>query len=106
MLLAGLLGPALLLWSFATRFRLGWDAPWYIGELFANGYAPLPLIAIALGWLAAAGQLAALATGRYAPYPGERERPPRGPLRETVRRLVLANRRRRGHQLQRRAYGG
>jgi hypothetical protein len=107
MLVAGLIGPALLLWSFATRFRLGWDAPWYIVQLFTDGYAPLPLLAIALAWLAAAGQLAALATGRYAPYPGERERPPRGPLRETVRRLVLANRRRRQvHTPRRRAYGG
>ena len=33
----------------------------------------------------AAGQLAALAIGRYAPYPARRERPPRGPLREVVR---------------------
>jgi hypothetical protein len=107
MLVAGLVGPALLLWSFATRFRLGWDAPWYVAQLFTDGYAPLPLLAIAIAWLAAAGQLAALATGRYAPYPGERERPPRGPLRETVRRLVLANRRRRhAHELQRQAYGG
>ena len=49
---------------------------------------------IGLGWLAVAGQLAALAAGRYAPYPAKAERPPRGPLREIVRRLVLAQRRR------------
>ena len=44
---------------------------------------------VAVAWLAAAGQLAALSVGRYAPYPSARERPPRGPIRETVRRTVL-----------------
>ncbi len=95
MLLAGFAGPALLIWSFAGRYGLGWDAPWYIASLFALGYAPLPLFVIALAWAAAAGQLVALAAGRYAPYPSAAERPPRGPLRQTVRSLVLAHRRRR-----------
>ena len=94
-LLAGFIGPALLVWSFAERYRLGLDAPWYIAWLFAIGYAPIPAFVIALGWAAAAGQLAALSAGRYAPYPTAAERPPRGPLREGVRRLVLAQRRRR-----------
>jgi hypothetical protein len=49
---------------------------------------------IGLGWLAGAGQLAALAAGRYAPYPAPEERPRRGPLRELVRTLVLVQRRR------------
>lgn len=103
---AGLAGPALLFWSFAVRYGLGWDAPWYVAKLFAVGYARLPLLAIAIGWLAALGQLAALSAGRYAPYPAASERPPRGPLRETVRRLVLAQRRRRRVlELERRAYG-
>ena len=53
-LLAGLVGPGLLLWSFASRLGLGWDAPWYVVKLFAVGYAPAPLLVIALGWLAAA----------------------------------------------------
>lgn len=105
-LLAGFAGPALVLWSFGSRYGLGWDAPWYVVRLFAVGFAPLPLLAIAFVWLAAAGQLAALAGGRYAPYPGERERPPRGPIRETVRRLVLAQRRRRYALEQRRALHG
>jgi len=48
-----------------------------------------------LTWLAGAAQLAALAVGRYAPYPAPRERPARGPLRELVRRVVLAERARR-----------
>jgi hypothetical protein len=93
-LLLGFSGPAILLWSFASRYGLGFDAPWYIAWLFALGYAPLPGFAIALGWAAAAGQLLALAGGRYAPYPSAAERPPRGPIRETIRRLVLAQRRR------------
>jgi hypothetical protein len=94
-LLLGFSGPALLLWSFASRYGLGFDAPWYIAWLFSLGYAPLPGFAIGLGWAAAAGQLLALAGGRYAPYPSAAERPPRGPIRETIRRLVLAQRRRR-----------
>ena len=106
-LLAGLTGPALLLWSFSNRFGLGFDAPWYVAWLFALGYAPLPLFAIGLGWAAAAGQLTALAGGRYTPYPSAAERPPRGPVRETIRRVVLAQRRRRrASELERRALHG
>ncbi len=94
-LLAGFAGPLLLLWSFAGRYGLGWDAPWYIAWLFALGYAPLPGFVIGLAWAAAAAQLVALVGGRYAPYPSAAERPPRGPVRQTIRRLVLAQRRRR-----------
>lgn len=93
-LLLGFVGPALLVWSFAVRYGLGWDAPWYIVRLFAVGYAPLSLLVIGLGWLAAAGQLSALAAGRYAPYPRPGERPRRGPIRELLRSLHLAQRRR------------
>jgi Peptidase family M28 len=85
----GLVGPLLLVGSFAWRFELGADAPWYVAQLVALGYVPLPSIAIGLAWLAAAGQLAAVSAGRYAPYPSARERPPRGPIRELVRRLLL-----------------
>jgi hypothetical protein len=92
--LAGFAGPLYLVWTFATHYGLGWDAPWYIAKLFAVGYAPLPLLVIGVGWLAAAGQLAALAAGRYAPYPAPQERPKRGPLRELIRTLHLAHRRR------------
>ncbi len=87
-LAAGFLGPAILIASFAWRFELGFDAPWYVLELVAIGWVPLPAIVIALGWCAAAGQLAALAAGRYAPYPEARERPPRGPLRQLIGRLL------------------
>jgi hypothetical protein len=88
-LAAGLAGPLLLLGSFAWRFELGADAPWYVAQLVALGFVPLPTVVISLAWLAAAGQLAAVAAGRYAPYPSARERPPRGPVRELVRRLLL-----------------
>jgi Peptidase family M28 len=87
-LAAGFLGPLLLLGSFWLRYGLGLDTPWYLAELTATGYVGLPALAIAVGWLAAAGQMSALTIGRYAPYPSARERPPRGPLREAIRRTV------------------
>ena len=93
-LLLGLAGPAYLVWIFATHFGLGWDAPWYIAQLFAVGYAPRTQFVIALAWLAAAAQLVALAGNRYAPYPAPGEAPRRGPIRELIRTLVLAQRRR------------
>ena len=86
---AGFLGPLLLLGSFAFRYGIGLDTPWYLAELTATGYVKLAAVAIAVAWLGAAGQMTALAVGRYAPYPSARERPPRGPLREAVRRTVL-----------------
>jgi hypothetical protein len=92
-LLLGFAGPALLVWSFATRYGLGLDAPWYIAWLYSLRYAPTPGFVIGLAWAAAAAQLVALSAGRYAPYPAAAERPPRGPIRETVRQLVLARRR-------------
>jgi len=95
LLAAGFLGPLLLLGSLAWRFGLGLDAPWYLAELTATGYVRLFALVIAAGWLAAAGQVAALSVGRYAPYPSAAERPPRGPIRETVRRVVLGMRARR-----------
>jgi hypothetical protein len=91
----GFAGPALLLGSFAGRFGLGWDAPWYLAELRSVGYVPflvMPLLAV---WLAGAAQLAALAARRYAPYPSAAELPPNGPLRRVVRSTVLAVRDRR-----------
>ncbi len=92
-LLLGFAGPALLVWSFATRYGLGLDAPWYVAWLYSLGYAAAPGFLIALAWAAGAGQLVAISAGRYAPYPSEAERPPRGPIRETIRRVVLARRR-------------
>ena len=105
--LLGLGGPALLLWSFGVRFGLGFDAPWYLLELVAVGYVSAPPVIILLAWLAVAGQLTALAAGRYAPYPAARERPPRGPVRETAGRLLaLVVSRRAAPDEARRALGG
>ena len=104
----GFLGPLLLLGSLGLRYDLGLDAPWYLAELTATGYVKLPALVIAVGWLASAGQMTALAAGRYAPYPSAQERPPRGPLRETVRRVVLTvrSRRKRASESGRRALEG
>ena len=107
-LAAGFLGPLLLLASFVLRYGLGLDTPWYLAELTAVGYVKLSALLIAVGWLAAAGQMTALAIGRYAPYPSARERPPRGPLRETFRQVVLTVRgvRRRASGTEREALEG
>jgi hypothetical protein len=95
-LVAGFLGPLLLLASFARRFELGLDAPWYLTKLAAVGYVEPPALLIAGAWLAAAGQLAALTAGRYAPYPAPGERRRRGPIRTSVGALLgLVVRRRR-----------
>src|SRR5437763_241153 len=89
-LLGGFAGPLLLLWSLGSRFGLRLHAPRSPLALPAPGYFGLPAIVITLAWAAAAAQLVALAGGRYAPYPTPGERPPRGPLRELVRKIVLA----------------
>ena len=105
-LVAGFAGPLLLLWSLGSRFGLGLHAPWYLLELTALGYVGLPALAITLAWAAAAAQLVALAAGRYAPYPAAGERPPRGPIRELVRKIILARRaRRRGPAIVRPTFG-
>ncbi|MGB2875880.1 MAG: M28 family peptidase [Gaiellaceae bacterium] len=107
LLAAGFLGPLMLLGSLAWRYGLQLDAPWYLAELTATGYVRLPSVVIGVAWLAAAGQIAALAAGRYAPYPSAAERPPRGPIRETVRRVVLTVRaRRRASGAERKALEG
>jgi hypothetical protein len=92
---AGLLGPGLVVGSLAWRFGLGFDAPWYLLELVVVGFVKGTPVVIALAGAAAAAQLAAAATGRYAPYPDAAERGPRGPIRELVRAIVLAVRARR-----------
>ena len=93
LLAAGFVGPFLLIGSMAWRFGLGLDAPWYLMELTAIGYVPLPAVAIFLAWLAVAGQLIALESYRYAPYPTAAERRGRGPFRTGVRRLANSRRR-------------
>jgi hypothetical protein len=104
-LVAGVGGPAILIGSFAWRFDLGFDAPWYVLTLIATGYVPLPSLAIGLAWFAAAGQLTAVAARRYTPYPSARERPPRGPVRQLVGRILAAALGRRRPRELRRAVG-
>ena len=89
----GLGGPLAVLASLAFRYDLGLDAPWYLAELISLTYAPLPLALAFLAWGAAASQVAVVAAGRYSPYPPAADRPPRGPIRETVRQTVLLLRR-------------
>jgi hypothetical protein len=95
LLAAGLLGPFILIGSFMFRFGLGLDAPWYLAHLVAIDYVSLVPFVLVLGWLAGTAQLVTIATGRYAPYPSAAERPPRGPIRNTIRALVLGFRTRR-----------
>ena len=95
LLVAGLIGPFILLGSFMFRFGLGLDAPWYLAELVAVGYITLVPFALVLCSAAGAAQLVAIAAGRYAPYPSAAERPPLGPIRSTVRAIVLGVRARR-----------
>jgi len=91
----GFAGPALLLGSFAGRYGLGWDAPWYLAELRAVGYVPFIVVPFLAVWLAGTGQLAALTVRRYAPYPEAAELPPRGPVRRVAGRALVAVRTRR-----------
>jgi hypothetical protein len=102
----GFLGPVVLLISFATRYGLGLDAPWYIAELVAIHYVSIPAFAIWMAWLAVAAQLAALAARRYAPYPSSADRG-LGPIRATLRRAYLGQRaRQRASEQRQRATGG
>ena len=77
LLALGLAGPLILILSFATRFDLGGDAPWYLMSLVAVGYVPWIAVLLGLVWLAVAAQLTTLVSGRYAPYPDVRSRGPR-----------------------------
>ena len=90
LLALGAAGPLLLLLSFATRFDLGLDTPWYLLTLVSAGYVPWLTVLLVFAWIAPAAQVAALATGRYAPYPEHDDRPAQGALRETIRRIVVA----------------
>jgi hypothetical protein len=89
----GFVGPALLLGSFAFRFHMGLDAFWYVLALTSVGYVPVTLALSFLVWGAVAAQTGALAVGRYAPYPARHERPRRGPIRESIRQVILLGRR-------------
>jgi len=95
----GFAGPLILLASFAFRFQMGLDALWYVLALTSVGYVPVPLVFAFLAWGAVAAQAGALATGRYAPYPAAYERPKRGPVRESIRQVILLTRRLRSERV-------
>jgi Peptidase family M28 len=97
---AGFFGPLILLGSFAFRFDMGLDSIWYVIALTSVGYVPVPLVLAFLGWGAVAAQSGAIATGRYAPYPSAAERPERGPIRESIRQVILVSRRLRSRRQQ------
>jgi hypothetical protein len=94
----GFAGPALLLASFAFRYDMGLDAVWYLIALTSVGFVPVALVLAFLAWGAAAGQVGAVALGRYAPYPDASERT-RGPLRELAHQSALSWRRSRRKHL-------
>ena len=104
-LVAGFLGPLLLVGSLASRLHLGFDAPWYAAQLAAVGYIRFPTLLVTGAWLAVAAQLTAIAAGRYAPYPSASERPRLGPARRLLRRAVLTTRHRDDTDERRRAVG-
>jgi Peptidase family M28 len=89
----GLVGPLLLLGSLAFRYELGLDAVWYLIALTSVGFVPVALVLAFLAWGATAAQVGAVAAGRYTPYPAADARPPRGPIRESIRQAVLYSRR-------------
>ena len=86
--LAGLLGPVVGLLLLGHEVGLGpADTALYVLGLVTVGYVPLSSVLLAIAWLAAAAQLAALAFGRYAPYAAGVEPPPAGPVRNALAEL-------------------
>jgi hypothetical protein len=86
----GLAGALVVVISVGDRFRLGARTPLYLVDLVSTSYVRWTTVAFLLVWGAIAAQLGAIAVGRYSPYSGGVVRPPRGPIREGVRRAVLA----------------
>ena len=101
----GLLGPLLIIFSLAFASVSASTRRGTCSSSWPSATCMLPAVAITLCGAACAAQLAVVAAGRYAPYPPAGERPERGPLRELVRRTVLALRARRRTQESRRAVG-
>jgi hypothetical protein len=86
--LIGLLGPGAGLLLLGHELGLGpADAALYVVGLATVGYVGLFTVLLAIVWLAAAAQLAALSFGRYAPYAGGAEPPPPGHVRTAIAHL-------------------
>jgi peptidase M28-like protein len=86
----GLAGPVLALVSLESRFDLGIDVFLYAVGLVSVGYLSWTSVLLVLLWAAVATQVGALAAGRYAAYAGGVSDPPRGIIRNGVRRLFVA----------------
>jgi hypothetical protein len=86
----GLAGAVAVLVSMGGRFQLGIRTPLYLADLVSVGYVPWLSALLTLAWVAITSQVAATAAGRYGPYAGGAPRPPRGLIRESVRRGVVA----------------
>ena len=92
----GLAGPVLGLVVLGREIGLSvGHAAFYLVGLVTVGYVPLGTVLFTVAWLGAAAQLAALAFGRYAPYAGGAEPPPRGVVRESVATVARRERARR-----------
>ena len=92
----GLVGPVLGLVVLARELALSvGSGALYVVGLVTVGYIPLGTVLLTVAWLGAAAQLAALAFGRYAPYAGGAEPPPRGIVRESVATVARRERARR-----------
>jgi Peptidase family M28 len=93
--LAGLVGPALGLVVLANEVGLGpAEAALFVLGLVTVGYVSLTSAVLCLAWGAVAGQLAALAFGRYVPYARGAEPPAPGPVRIGLGRAMGYGRRR------------
>lgn len=81
----GLLGPLAGLLILGSQVGLGLlDTSLYVAVLASVGYVSWVSVVFALAWATAAGQLAALAFGRYSPYAGGADPPPSGPVRDAI----------------------
>jgi hypothetical protein len=82
----GLAGPLVGLYLIARQLQLAvLESPLYVVGLTTVGYLPVGAVLFAIAWATTAGQLAALAFGRYAPYANGLEPPPPGVVRQSVR---------------------
>ncbi len=92
----GLVGPllGLVVLAHGLALSVGSGALYVVG-LVTVGYVPLGTVLLAVAWLGAAAQLGALAFGRYAPYAGGAEPPPRGVVRGSVATVARRERARR-----------
>ncbi len=72
----GLVGPALALIAIGAQLGLGLNTPLYVVSLMTLGFIPWTTVLVLIAWAAVAGQLGALAAGRYRPV--ERRSPRRG----------------------------